>query len=60
MKISRRKWITPRYLIKNSITGAYIHDKPAEPMYFYARADAWAYIKRKGLNPEIYFVEVEK
>lgn len=60
MKISRRKWITLRYLIKNFITGAYIHDKPAEPMYFHVRADAWAYIKRKGLNPEIDFVEVER
>lgn len=52
-KVRSRKWLVPRYRIRNNLTGAYIHDKPAEPMYFYTRADARAYIKRKGLNPEI-------
>ena len=41
-------------------TGAYIHDTPTRLMTFLDRAEAWRYIKQHGLNPEIYFVEVEK
>lgn len=53
-----RKWLVPRYRIRNNLTGAYIHDTPTQPMTFLDRAEAWRYIKQHGLNPEIYFVEV--
>lgn len=59
-KVRSRKWLVPRYRIRNNLTGAYIHDTTIQPMTFLDRAEAWRYIKQHGLNQEIYFVEVEK
>lgn len=46
-----------RYRIRNSITGAYIHSSLCKIMEFYSKADALDYIKQRGLNRSIYFVE---
>lgn len=48
----------PHYRIRNSITGAYIHSSLCKIMEFYSKAEALEYIKQRGLNRSIYFVEV--
>lgn len=47
-----------RFRIRNGITGAYIHITMFRVLEFRDRLDALAYIKRHGLNQDIYFVEV--
>lgn len=47
-----------RFRIRNGITGAYIHSTMFRVLEFRDRLDALAYIKRHGLNQDIYFVEV--
>lgn len=47
-----------RFRIRNGITGAYIHTTMFRVLEFRDRLDALAYIKRHGLNQDIYYVEV--
>lgn len=47
-----------RYRIRNCITGAYIHSSLYKIMESYSKAEALNYIKQRGLNRSIYFVEV--
>lgn len=47
-----------RFRIRNGITGAYIHISMFRVLEFRDRLEALAYIKRHGLNRDIYFVEV--
>lgn len=47
-----------RFRIRNGITGAYIHATLFHVLEFSDRLDALAYIKRRGLNQDIYYVEV--
>lgn len=47
-----------RFRIRNGITGAYIHITMFQVLEFRDRLDALAYIKRHGLNQDIYYVEV--
>lgn len=47
-----------RFRIRNGITGAYIHSTMFRVLEFRDRLDALAYIKRHGLNQDIYYVEV--
>lgn len=49
-----------RFRIRNGITGAYIHITMLRPLEFRDRLEALAYIKRHGLNQDIYYVEVQK
>lgn len=48
----------PRYRIRNSLTGAYIHSSLCRIMEFYSKDEALSYIKQRGLNRSIYFVDV--
>ena len=47
-----------RFRICNGITGAYIHISMFRVLEFRDRLEALAYIKRRGLNQDIYYVEV--
>ena len=47
-----------RFRIRNGITGAYIHISMFRVLEFRDRIEALAYIKRHGLNQDIYYVEV--
>lgn len=47
-----------RFRIRNGITGAYIHSTMFQVLEFRDRLEALAYIKRRDLNPMIYYVEV--
>ena len=49
-----------RFRIRNGITGAYIHISMFRVLEFRDRIEALAYIKRHGLNQDIYYVEVQK
>lgn len=49
-----------RFRIRNGITGAYIHITMFRVLEFRDRLEALAYIKRRGLNQDIYYVEVQK
>ena len=49
-----------RFRIRNGITGAYIHISMFRVLEFRDRLEALAYIKRHGLNQDIYYVEVQK
>ena len=46
--------------IRNAQTGTYIHATLFRIREFRDRLDALAYIKRRGLNQDIYYVEVQK
>ncbi|MDO4864780.1 MAG: hypothetical protein Q4A05_11490 [Ruminococcus sp.] len=48
------------FRIRNGITGAYIHISMFRVLEFHDRLEALAYIKRHGLNQDIYYVEVQK
>lgn len=58
MKIKLKKAISRGYRIRNSVTGACIHITMKRLLTFNDRQAALAYIDRRGLNPEIYYVEV--
>ena len=47
-----------RFRIRNGLTGTYIHTTLFRVLEFRDRLEALAYIKRRGLNQDIYFVEV--
>ncbi len=46
------------FRIRNAQTGTYIHATLFRILEFRSRLDALAYIKRRGLNTNIYYVEV--
>ena len=52
--------ISVRYVIRNGITGAYIHKSLLKILDFNICSEAQTYIKQKGLNTDIYFVEERK
>lgn len=47
-----------RFRIRNGLTGTYIHETLFRVLEFRDRLEALAYIKRRGLNQDIYYVEV--
>ena len=47
-----------RFLIRNGLTGTYIHTTLFRVLEFRDRLEALAYIKRHNLNTTIYYVEV--
>lgn len=47
-----------RFRIRNGLTGTYIHTTLFRVLEFRDRLEALTYIKRHGLNQDIYFVEV--
>ena len=47
-----------RFRIRNGVTGTYIHVTLFRVLEFRDRLEALAYIKRRGLNQDIYYVEV--
>lgn len=49
-----------RFRIRNGVTGTYIHATLFRVLEFRDRLEALAYIKRHGLNQDIYYVEVQK
>ena len=49
-----------RFRIRNGITGTYIHISMFRVLEFRDQLEALAYIKRHGLNQDIYYVEVQK
>lgn len=48
------------FRIRNGVTGTYIHVTLFRILEFRDRLEALAYIKRHGLNQDIYYVEVQK
>ena len=52
--------ISVRYVIRNGITGAYIHKSLFRIMKFGTHSEALAYIKQRKLSRDIYFVEVRR
>lgn len=48
------------FRIRNAQTGTYIHTTLFRVLEFRDRIEALAYIKRHGLNQDIYYVEVQK
>ena len=48
------------FRIRNGVTGTYIHVTLFRILEFRDRLDALAYIKRRGLNQDIYYVEIQK
>ena len=46
------------FRIRNAQTGTYIHATLFRVLEFRDRLEALAYIKRRGLNQDIYYVEV--
>ena len=49
-----------RFRIRNAQTGNYIHITLFRVLEFSDRLEALSYIKHRGLNPDIYYVEVQK
>lgn len=49
--------ISVRYVIRNGITGAYIHKSSLKILDFNTYSKAQTYIRQKGLNTNVYFVE---
>lgn len=47
-----------KFVIRNGVTGTYIHDTMSKIKTFDTHAEAREYIKKKGLNQHIYIVEV--
>lgn len=48
------------FVIRNEITGAYIHESLMKIMEFSTHSEAMAFIRRRNLNRDIYFAEVRK
>ncbi|MBP5431046.1 hypothetical protein [Ruminococcus sp.] len=49
--------LNARFRIRNGITGGYIHITLFRILEFPTRQSALAYMKRAGLNKEIYYTE---
>ncbi len=49
-----------RFRIRNGITGTYIHLTLFRILEFGSRNDAVRYMKRRKLNRNVYYVEVQK
>lgn len=47
-----------KFVIRNGVTGTYIHDTLFKIKSFKTHTDARAYIVRRGLNQHIYMIEV--
>ena len=48
------------FVIRNEITGAYIHESLMKVKKFRTHGEALAFIRKRNLNRDIYFVEVRK
>ncbi len=48
-----------RFVIRNGITGTYIHKSLFRIMEFRTHFEALTFIRQRGLNRNVYFVEVK-
>lgn len=48
------------FVIRNEITGAYIHESLMKIKRFRTHGEALTFIRQRNLNRDIYFVEVRK